>query len=108
MRPDHRLCFCQDLDIEESLVYQLLGYINEFKEQQVKEADLKEADALVTFSVADFVNYTPPQTISQLFFVFLQLQPMAFRVSFHANPELRQEADALRFNPLSLVIGLVG
>jgi len=95
-----------DLKVEESVIYTILGYVNEFGK---RNSQFKIDDSELVARKLVVYLHPPESTSTKIFIRFLQLQPIAINVSFQANATLRKKFDSvLDFNPFSVLLSLAG
>ena len=104
-----------DVRVEEALVWALLSYIDEFtrhddEERQAQDAvgsgDARAVDAEVQRATVRRVSAVrlTSGSAQMLYFQFLQIQPLSFRISFLATPGMRARGSELRYNPLNVLL----
>jgi hypothetical protein len=92
-----------DLRVEEPLIWQLLEVINE-----LGLAGKKATSPTPVVVDVDSVLAAPQTMPIRLFFEWLHLQPLACNLSFLAAPSLRRGRKNMTFNPVAVILKVVG
>jgi hypothetical protein len=92
-----------DIQVEEELIWTIVGYINEFSKQVEGENDRFDlGDRIIVKHLKEYKLVH--SSAGTLFFQWLQIHPLAFNISFLAKPGLRDHMSNMIYNPFQIIL----
>jgi vacuolar protein sorting-associated protein 13A/C len=88
------------------LIYSVIRFINAFDFKQIEW--LEELETPSTSKVLSEYFLVEKQNEIVVFFEFLQIQPIAFNVTFQSSPSIRARMSNFAYNPMELVLSALG